>query len=252
MKLLNWIYRERISIKEIQIDDARKELLVFGSYALLYVLIVWFFAVLIRKYPLPLFGNTNFTTDVWYVVFIKIVFLLIIPIAIYRRFGYPLASLFNLTKPGIVSVLVPFAIGLAINFSYVAAIGPLLIPSNLFKILIGMLLPLIAAAIPEELFYRVILQTRIEKLGGWCLSIVASSILFSLFHFPSRYHLSAGVEGTAGDLGSVFLGTLIPTFILGLILGFLWNRYRNIFLLIALHYGIDLLPSVSSMLGVAK
>jgi uncharacterized protein len=103
--------------------------------------------------------------------------------------------------------------------------------------------------LPEEIFYRIILQTRIEKLFGWSASIIFSSIMFSLFHFPSRIILSSGVEGEAGNLLSVFTGTLLPVFVIGIIFGFLWNRYRNIYLLISLHFGIDLLPSLASIVG---
>lgn len=252
MKFFDWFFFERVPITEIQILNPRKELKIFCFYATFYIFVVFLFSLLIKFYPLQFFKNAKFTDDLWYILFVKIVFLFFLPVAIYRHQGYSISSLFNLVEASKISVLFPFFVGFIINFSHISRISPLFNWSSSFKIILGIVFPLITAAIPEEIFYRRILQTRIEKLGGWFLSIIGSSFFFSLFHFPSRYLLSTGVEGVAGDLTTIFSGTVVPTFVLGLIFGILWNRYRNIFLLIALHYGIDLLPSVSSLLGVMK
>jgi membrane protease YdiL (CAAX protease family) len=74
--------------------------------------------------------------------------------------------------------------------------------------------------------------------------------LFTAWHLPSRFLLSQGVEGHAGDIGSVLIGTGVPVFIVGLIFGIFWDRYRSILPLIAAHWGIDLIPQVVSFLGV--
>ena len=44
----------------------------------------------------------------------------------------------------------------------------------------------------------------------------------------------------------------LPVLIVALILGLLWDRYRRIIPLIALHWGIDLLPAVAGMLGISR
>lgn len=250
MKFVDWLIWEKVPISDIKVNEPAKELRIFTAYALFFVLVVGCFSLLIRFCPLPMFENTKFTDDLWYIVFVKLVFLLVFPIHIYKKCGYEIRSLFNLINPGWISIFFPLGVGLLLNMGHIAKITPLLQLGNAAKIVLALLLPLITAAIPEEIFYRRILQTRVEKVGGWFLSILVSSALFSLFHLPSRFLLSAGVEGQAGNLVSVTVGTLLPTFILGLIFGFLWNRYRNIFMLISLHYGIDVLPSLSSLLGV--
>jgi membrane protease YdiL (CAAX protease family) len=150
-------------------------------------------------------------------------------------------------------VVIYFVIGIFLNSLIIGQILGQTIESErllFLKIFAAIIIPLVNAALPEEIFYRVILQTRIEKKYGWLASILISAILFALFHFPSRILLASGVEGTAGNVLSIFLHTLAPVFIAGLIFGFLWNRNRNIYLLISLHYGIDLLPSIASFIGI--
>ena len=78
--------------------------------------------------------------------------------------------------------------------------------------------------------------------------LVASVALFVAWHLPTRFLLAHGVEGEAGDLGSVLLGTGVPVGIVGLIFALGWDRHRNLPALIALHGGIDSIPIVASML----
>lgn len=241
----------------MKIYNPSKEFTAFTLYALFYILIVWFFSIVIKAFPIPILQNNSFTGDIWYVIFVKIIFLLIIPVLIYLRLGYSVSSLieyrYSNFSQNLKVILISLAIGLMINQSHIPKIVKVIQNADtglIFQLGLAVIIPFIAAALPEELFYRVMLQTRIEKKYGWLTSILLSSTLFSLFHFPSRYLLSSGIEGTAGNVLSVAIGTLMPTFIAGIILGFLWNRYRNILLLLALHYSIDLLPSISSMLGI--
>ena len=116
--------------------------------------------------------------------------------------------------------------------------------------LLALVTPLLAAGLPEEIVYRGLLQTRLERVGGRLVAIVGSALLFAAWHVPSRYLLSAGVEGQAGDIGSVLLRTGLPVFIVGLIFGVIWDRYRRIVPLVAAHWGVDLLPAFTSYLGV--
>ena len=115
---------------------------------------------------------------------------------------------------------------------------------------VGALLPLFIAGIPEEVVYRGILQTRLERLLGRLWAILITALLFTAWHLPTRFLLSRGVEGTAGNLGSVLLGTGVPVLIIGLLLGIVWDRYRNLPSLIAFHWGVDTLPTMLAMLGV--
>lgn len=104
------------------------------------------------------------------------------------------------------------------------------------------------AALPEELVYRWALQTRIERIWGRLAAILLAAVLFTAWHLPTRYLLASGAEGRAGDLASVLRGTGLPVLVVGLSFGWAWDRWRNLPALVALHWGIDTLPSVASIL----
>jgi membrane protease YdiL (CAAX protease family) len=106
------------------------------------------------------------------------------------------------------------------------------------------------AAIPEEFVFRGILQTRLERVIGRIPAITISVVLFTAWHLPTRYLLSQRIEGKGGELVSVLTGTGIPVLIFGLIFGLLWDRHRNLLTLIALHWGVDTLPVMTSLFGV--
>lgn len=114
------------------------------------------------------------------------------------------------------------------------------------RLAVGVIMPLLTAAIPEELYFRGYLQTRLEKKWNGVVALLISTLLFTAWHLPSRYLLSKGVEGQAGDWGQVILHTGVPVFIVGVLFAIHWSRYRNIVLLIATHWAIDTLPSLSS------
>jgi membrane protease YdiL (CAAX protease family) len=119
------------------------------------------------------------------------------------------------------------------------------------RLIFGILMPLFTAAIPEEFFFRGYLQTRLEKKWNRLSAIMLSTLLFTAWHLPSRYLLSNGVEGQAGDWIQVLLHTGIPVFIIGAIFALHWSRYRNIILLIITHWAIDILPSLSSYFKIS-
>jgi membrane protease YdiL (CAAX protease family) len=58
------------------------------------------------------------------------------------------------------------------------------------------------------------------------------------------------VEGQAGNAASVMVHTVLPVFVVGLIFSILWDRYRRLVPLIALHWGVDVLPMMSTMFNI--
>lgn len=58
--------------------------------------------------------------------------------------------------------------------------------------------------------------------------MLGTALLFTAWHLPTRHFLSSGIEGTAGDLTSVIMGTGVPVFMVGLVFGWLWERYRSL------------------------
>lgn len=76
---------------------------------------------------------------------------------------------------------------------------------------------LIIAPIFEELFFRKFLFREVLKKHSLTLSILVSSICFSLIHLPSYRNL-------------------LPTFIFGIIACLIYNKTNNIFYTIILHF----------------
>ncbi len=84
----------------------------------------------------------------------------------------------------------------------------------------------LTASVTEEIFYRVLLQTRLEALLGRWPAIAASALLFAALHVH-RYG-----DGPAWEVTAVIL---VSSGGLGLLTGYLWSRYRNVWALIVLH-----------------
>ena len=258
-RLLTRLTYQQVTVAELQIHDAKRELHIFGSYAFFYILASFCTGLLIRAYPIPLLGAAGFTQDLWYDLLFKIVLLLIVPYVIYKKLGYHLRDLpatMECSTRAISVLILAFLAGNILNLGHLDWIGEKLPnytgPEIATRIGMGLVLPLITAGFPEEFVYRGILQTRIEAVWGRVAGILIATTLFTAWHLPTRYLLSRGIEGEAGNFGSVLVGTGIPVFIVGAIFGFLWDRYRKFWPLVAAHSGIDTLPAISSLFGILR
>jgi membrane protease YdiL (CAAX protease family) len=91
---------------------------------------------------------------------------------------------------------------------------------------VGSLITLVTASVLEEVFYRRWLQTRLEaRLGRWP-GVLIAALLFAGMH-------SYRLEDDSVALG---LCTIVAVQgVLGLLLGYLWSRYRNIWIPITIH-----------------
>jgi uncharacterized protein len=248
---------QRVPAAAISIPDNRHETALAVAYALAYVGLACLVPFFIARFPLRLWGASDYLQDFSYAVVFKIVFLLAVPVAVYASLGHRAGELLLGWRPrpaAVLAVLAAFAAGSALNLDRAEAIGAALdtLPpvEGLARIAAGSLLALLMAALPEEIFFRGILQTRLEKSAGRVVAIVVTVLLFTAWHIPPRLALSHGVEGEAGDLVSVLLGTGAPVALVGVVFGLAWDRWRNLPALVALHWGIDLLPIVSSMLRI--
>ncbi|MGP3916903.1 lysostaphin resistance A-like protein [Nonomuraea sp. 10N515B] len=88
------------------------------------------------------------------------------------------------------------------------------------------LVTLLTASVLEEIFYRGWLQTRLEVLYGRWPAITFAALLFAVMH-AGRVDLTDPVPGLASIVAvqGVF----------GLMTGYLWARYRNIWIPILIH-----------------
>lgn len=253
-----WLSWQRVPASLVRIERPSFEARLSAAYAVFYVGAAFLTGWLIVSHPHRIFGATDFLQDAWYALFFKIGLLLVVPLAAYLRLGYRVAELapgWRLSAGTGATLALSFAAGFCLNLGHIpkiaSAVSSMPAPEAWGRIAVGLLLPLLVAGLPEELFFRGILQTRLERVLGRWPAIVATVLLFTAWHLPTRYMLAHGVEGQAGDWGSVLVGTGLPVLIVGLVFGLLWDRYRSLYPLVAAHWGIDVLPAISSMVGVS-
>jgi membrane protease YdiL (CAAX protease family) len=206
----------------------------------------------------PILQGRYFTTDFQYVFFFKIPGLLVIPGIWYFRTGYAIRDLlpdWRWERRTVLLTLFAFFVGVSVNGSNVAPISGAIRSFSWGQIALrlacGAAVALVDAGIPEEFVYRGLLQTRVEAVYGRPLAIIGAAILFTAWHLPTRLMLASGSEGRAGNVASVLLHTGLPVLIVALIFGMLWDRYRRLVPLIALHWGVDLLPLTAELFGIA-
>ncbi len=252
-----FLTRQRIPAGQLPIRRPGPEAILLLTYALLYVALSWMTGLAIRHHPRPILGASYFTSDIVYVVPFKLLGLLVLPLALVTALGYRPRDIFagdRLDRRTIVGMSLAFLVGAALNqrhwHAIAGAVGHFPPPALSARIALGLLLPLLTAALPEEIFYRGLLQPRLERVAGRALAILGTAVLFTAWHLPSRYVLASGVEGRAGDFTSVLVGTGVPVFVVGLVFGLLYDRYRRLLPLIAAHWGIDAVVGVAAMLGL--
>lgn len=121
---------------------------------------------------------------------------------------------------------------------YLANFTPLAPPSPTAEslppievLVVSMLITFLTASVLEEVFFRVWLQTRLEHVVGPWAGIVVSSLLFGVMHVASHHAL--------GSPPLILAQVIAVQGVSGLLYGYLWSRYRNVWLIIALHTGVN-------------
>jgi membrane protease YdiL (CAAX protease family) len=255
---MNWINWQRVPANQLTFKDLDQECKALLGYSTFYILLAVGIGKLIQVAPLPILGAADFIQDLWYALVFKLIFLLVIPSLLYfkvwnyskKDLALGLRATPSIWIKGMLLVLA----GFGLNVGHIPEIleqAPLVELAGL-KWGIGLVLPLLIAGLPEELFFRGMLQTRLEKRWTTPVAILVSGVLFTAWHLPSRFFLASGVEGQAGDLPSVVLGTGVPVLLVSLFFGWHWARYRNLPVLICTHWAIDILPSLSSFFGISN
>jgi membrane protease YdiL (CAAX protease family) len=90
-------------------------------------------------------------------------------------------------------------------------------------------LAVVAIAFPEESFYRILVQTRLELLFGTRSGIAVASLLFGLMQVPIRFAFLASTMAP-NPLKALLLSiatALGSQVVLGVLYGYVWMRYRN-------------------------
>lgn len=247
-----WILWQRVPAREIEFKALNQETVLLLRYSIFYIIAGYVLGLVIAYFPAPMLGATQFNQDLWYSGVFKILLLLIIPGYIYFiRWNYQIKNLTLGLRPTLMTFLATafmVVLGFFLNASHLKPLENTVdtFPDASLRLAMGIIMPLFTAALPEELFFRGYLQTRLEKKWNRVSAALVATLLFTAWHLPSRYLLSRGIEGQAGDMGQVILQTGIPVFIIGFIFAMHWSRYRNIILLILTHWAVDILPALSS------
>lgn len=107
---------------------------------------------------------------------------------------------------------------------------------------------LVGVSAIEEIFFRGMVQTRLELVAGRPSAVVVTAILYALAHAVGNYYNAYAPLGGEGASGQVSVA-LVTYGVQGLLLGYVWIRYRNMWVNILLH-GVPLLlvllPSLSA------
>jgi membrane protease YdiL (CAAX protease family) len=253
--MANFVTRQRLGAADVPIRQPERELRLALAFSLAYVLAAVATGLIVRTWPLPIAGASYLTSDATYVALFKVGLLLVVPAFAIRRAGYRMDDLllgWQPTPAAVLRVLALFVLGILVNASKLSPIGAAAVSLRaseaVARIAGGAVIVFFAAGLPEELVFRWGIQTRLERAWGRLAAMLVSTLLFTAWHLPTRYLLASGAEGRAGDLASVLLGTGLPVFIAGLVFAWAWDRWRNLAALVALHWGIDVLPSVASFL----
>ncbi|WP_174612734.1 CPBP family intramembrane glutamic endopeptidase [Virgibacillus ihumii] len=100
-------------------------------------------------------------------------------------------------------------------------------------LIVTLLVSFLINSLLEELFYRVWLQTRLELILGTWPAILLTSLLWASWHIT--------VHGSGQ--WNVDMATVITNHgIVGLFLGYLWARYRSVWVIIIVHGLINAHP----------
>jgi membrane protease YdiL (CAAX protease family) len=192
------------------------------------------------------------------IVIKKLFIFVVAPFFIYQAAGFSLMDFGFITKPknlfnkknllvfAVLSVLI-----LMYQFFLSGGAQPLRDGKfSLHQLLIG--LPLlflwlfIEVGLVEEFFFRAVLQSRIAVLlKSPVAGIVISGLIFGLAHAPGLYLRGAESEGISEQLPFSFWAayTISAMSVAGIFLGIVWQLTKNLYLVMALHAMVDLLPN---------
>jgi len=114
----------------------------------------------------------------------------------------------------------------------------------------------VEAGLVEEVFFRVILQSRLAAVTrSQAAGIFLSALVFGLAHAPGLWLRGAGtIEGLGGAPSlPVSIAYSVTTMALGgIVFGILWMRTRNWLLIVALHGLADALSNAPAFIATWK
>jgi membrane protease YdiL (CAAX protease family) len=125
-------------------------------------------------------------------------------------------------------------------------IGPARLSVTAPIVLVAIATSVWSAALPEELFFRLVLQSRLEARIAPAAAVVVSGILFGAIHLPEFIWMSH--LGLADAIAQVAAYEILP----GLLYGFMWYRYRNICGNVVAHAAFDSAFLIALLTGALR
>jgi membrane protease YdiL (CAAX protease family) len=240
-----------------------------GERVTLALLVIGVTLILMVRFDSLLPGELQSTAPAGFILRVvrKVLTFVVIPYTVYRMVHKRNARDFGLAGSWreILSrrnLTILFSLAVVIlMFQYFAGNGARPIREGQFSALqLGIAFPLtfvvliLEVGLVEEFFFRALLQSR---LTAWMKSdvggIVASGLLFGLAHAPGIYLRGAGAIdglGTAPSFLTSIGFSIVALSVTSFFLGLMWARTRNLWLMMAIHATVDLLPSVPEFIQV--
>jgi len=186
-------------------------------------------------------------TEGWYAA-IKLVLLVAVPLAVFRLTksatrlvqAHSDAQRSDLGRWYWLGPILPL-----VAWFYLTYATPLATPTSdyvwpdVVTLVVTVIIVFLINAVVEEMFYRVWLQSRLELLLGRWPAIVLASLVWAVWHVVIQ-----GGRGLDIDLATAFSNQGVQ----GLFLGYLWSRYRNIWVLLIVHGAINALGILIALL----
>ncbi|OMF62616.1 CPBP family intramembrane glutamic endopeptidase [Paenibacillus sp. FSL R5-0766] len=170
--------------------------------------------------------------QLYYLAF-KLTTLLFIPLIlllIYRKMTARQLDIISAKPRSRGHVIAPMIV--IVVWSYLKFYSPIaqpegaIVSTDMTELLLLVLIGFMINSVLEEVFYRVWLQTRLEALLGRWPAILLVSILWSIWH--------VAIQGNGQ--WDIDVATVIANHgVTGLFLGYLWARYRKIWVIILAH-----------------
>ncbi|WP_256222315.1 CPBP family intramembrane glutamic endopeptidase [Paenibacillus sp. OK076] len=182
--------------------------------------------------PLIMLDQHGLHFELYYLTF-KLTTLLFIPLIlllVYRKMTGGQQDMISKNPRSRGHVITPLIV--IVVWCYLKFYSPIAHPegaieaTNMTELLLLVLIGFMINSVLEEIFYRVWLQTRLEALLGRWPAILLVSILWSIWH--------VAIQGNGQ--WDVDVATVIANHgVTGLFLGYLWARYRRVWVIILIH-----------------
>ncbi len=256
--LLAWILVRRFHPELPDKPAFNKEIFIIGS---LILLIVWYIS-----YGTGWINNLapkNILSTAWknsiFILLKKLLIFFGIPFFVYWMFGFRMRDFgFSLRRMGprpgrLVLVFIILSVAIFL-FQFYFGHGAEPLRKGQYtqsQLMIGLPLCFIwyffEVGLVEEFFFRALLQSRITVLlKSNTAGILISGLIFGLAHAPGLYLRGASSEGINEQLPFIFWAayTVSVMSLAGIFLGIIWSRTKNIYLIMAIHAIVDLLPNI--------